>query len=228
MQKPTGKPLSTIENIIAEFGIGRVTSSSWKRFGDRKVTGMSLAKSYLDGKRAIGIDEVAREMSDHYEVEVTPQDIVDFMMRFPNGEGSAFKLTENEVAHSAKERFQELTGLPLNSETAAKAINYEFNKLNEAQRKFAEQQFSTERELEEAYWREHKATNGFTKESPSPETKPTEAKVKEPTTVADQYEAIKDIKSKKAQENAKKELINNNFESIVSQLMLKNKIKRIC
>ena len=46
--------------------------------------------------------------------------------------------------------------------------------------------------------------------------------------VADQYEAIKEIKSKKAQEKAKEKLINDNFESIVSQLMLKNKIKRIC
>jgi hypothetical protein len=46
--------------------------------------------------------------------------------------------------------------------------------------------------------------------------------------IADQYEAIKDIKSKKAQEKAKEKLINDNFESIVSQLMLKNKIKRIC
>lgn len=68
-------------------------------------------------------------------------------------------------------------------------------------------------------------------------TVPTEQEISEPikteTTpteipLSQQYQEINNIKGEKARLRAKEKVISDNFEGIVSQLMLKNKIKRIC
>lgn len=251
-QEPTTQPLSTVERMIADYGVGKVTNKSFERFGDRNLKGLSMAKAYFNNETGQSIDQVAKEMSDHYDVEITPQDIADFMVRFPNGEGTALKLVESEVASNAAAKFKELTGLNLNQEIAQKVIEQQFNKLSKAEQLIAQQDYESATQLEEAYWREYEQTNGFTKESPRAETKPNEQGERQREPKADiskepigetkpkkedvepkspleqQYEEASQKKGEKAQQKAKEKLISDNFDGIVAQLMTKNKIKRKC
>lgn len=66
----------------------------------------------------------------------------------------------------------------------------------------------------------------LSKETPTETTKPTE-KAQEGKAEQDYQEAISK-KSERAKNNAKEKFINDNFDKIVSQLMLENKIKRKC
>jgi len=66
----------------------------------------------------------------------------------------------------------------------------------------------------------------LSKETPAEATKPTE-KAQEGKAEQDYQEAISK-KSERAKNNAKEKFINDNFDKIVSQLMLENKIKRKC
>lgn len=177
-EKPEQVGLSSTEQMIADYGVGKVTGESYNRHGDRNNMNNSKARTYLS-KDGQPIDVVAKEMSDHYGVEITVQDIVDFMDRFPNGEGSALKLQETNISLRAKEKFQELTGLPLNEETATAAINSEFRNLSKSEQKLAEQEYETRQQLEDAYWQAFKETDGFTKEGATPETKQGEVKARE-------------------------------------------------
>lgn len=163
-QEPTTAPLSSIERMVADYGVGKVTNKSFERFGDRNLKGISMAKAYLNNQTGQSIDQVAKEMSDHYDVEITPQDIADFMVRFPNGEASALRLVESEVASNAAAKFKELTGLNLNQEIAQKVIEQQFNKLSKAEQLIAQQDYESATKLEEAYWADYKQTNGFTEE----------------------------------------------------------------
>ena len=57
------------------------------------------------------------------------------------------------------------------------------------------------------------------KNIPRPETK---------TPLEEKYEQINKLRGEKVKELAKQKLISDNFDSIVAQLMTKNKIKRQC
>ncbi len=58
------------------------------------------AKAYINaGGRSLDI--VAKEMSDHYGIEIEPTDLVDFMDKFPNGEKQALKESDSQAAIDA-------------------------------------------------------------------------------------------------------------------------------
>lgn len=163
-EEPTTQPISSIERMIADYGIGKVKGNSYNEFGDRNNMTFGKAKSYIN-KDGYSIDVIAKEMSDHYGVEISPADITNFMDRFPNGERQALKLVESDIAIKAANKFKELTGLNLNNEIAEKAINQQFNKLSKQEQAIAKNDYETKQQLEEAYWSAHKETNGFTEES---------------------------------------------------------------
>jgi len=163
-EEPTTQPISSIERMIADYGIGKVKGNSYNEFGDRNNMTFGKAKSYIN-KDGYSIDVIAKEMSDHYGVEISPADITNFMDRFPNGERQALKLVESDIAIKAANKFKELTGLNLNNEIAEKAVNQQFNKLSKQEQAIAKNDYETKQQLEEAYWSAHKETNGFTEES---------------------------------------------------------------
>ena len=215
-QKPEGQPLSTVEQMIAEMGIGKITPESFKKYGDKNNIDSSIVFAYFKGKRgqkALPIDVVAKEMSDHYGVEIEPQDIVDFMVRFPKGEYSALKESENSVAVSAREKFEKLTGLPLTQEVAIKAIDYEFNKLAKEQQQLAEQQFRDEKELTDAYWNEQKGIVNVGEKGDNIKVEPPVKKR------VGEKEAYKDLTR-----NEKRQIINSKFDELLKEL----KIEKIC
>lgn len=110
------------EELIAEYGIGKFTSSDFAGVDDKANITAGMAKSYFAGKGNAGvqgIDAYAKELSDHYGIEFTPQDVADFIKRFPNREFGA--TDRSETAEAAAQRFEELTGIPLTDRVAAMA-----------------------------------------------------------------------------------------------------------
>jgi len=187
-EEPTTAALSSKDRMIAEYGIGKVKGDSYNEFGDRNNMNLSKARTYIsrDGR---SLDVIAKEMSDHYGFEILPSDLIDFMDRFPSGERQALRLVETDVALEAANKFKQLTGINLNKEIAEKVVEQQFKKLTKEQQLIAEQDYETEQQLEADYWKAYEETNGFTKEIPVSETKPTETT----KTLADKFKDIADI-----------------------------------
>ena len=178
LNEPSESKLSGKEFQIAQFGLGKLTPESFARFGDKNLLNRSIALTYLSAKEGTPIDVIAKEMSDYYGTDITPQDIVDFMVNHPRGTEYALREGESMVAREAADKFNQLTGLNLNKTNAEKIINSEFDKLSDAEKQLAEQNYENEQQLQNAYWDRYEATNGFTKESISAEAKPTEEPIK--------------------------------------------------
>jgi len=177
-EEPTTQPLSVVEQNIADYGF-RIHGKSFLRFGDRNNLTPEMKKTYIipdhkitsAGERSsLGADTKAKEMSDYYGVEITPQDLIDFMYRFPNGVKEALKLTESETAVQAAGKFKELTGLNLNHEIAKIAIDNSFKKLEKAEQELAQLNYETEQQLQSEYEKYFNA-DGTPKESPNIEIK---------------------------------------------------------
>jgi len=128
------EPISAEDNLnTKEFaivtsgeGITGIRNSSFNRFGDKNNKTLSIGRRYLTGEKGRTLDSVAVDITNKTGVEVTPEDIVDFMMKFPNGvkEGG-----ESNVAKLAKERFEILTNIPLTNKIAEKVVEQERLKL---------------------------------------------------------------------------------------------------
>lgn len=195
-EEPTTQSLSATEMMIGEFGVENVLPESFKRYNDKNNITLTLAKTYLGRSKSAferlkydnrkGLDVKAQEMSHHYfpdgdGTEISPEDIANFMVRFPDGKWD--KLTESENATSAADKFQKLTGLILNREIADIAIKNEFEKATNEERKLFENEYKTQSELEADYWDTFAKTDGFTKEIPDSqiEQKGKEAEGAKPT-----------------------------------------------
>lgn len=177
-EEPATANLSPAEAMIQDYGIGKVTNKSFRRYNDVNNITMSLAKSYLS-KEGRGLDQIAKDISEHFfpdgnGTEISPEDVADFMVRFPNRE--AGRLMESDIAKKASDKFQKLTGLYLNREIADVAVNQEFELLNKQQQKLLENEYKDQSELEKDYWSAYAKTDGFTKEIPVSEAKQAKAR----------------------------------------------------
>jgi len=169
-EEPQPSRLSSKERMIAEFGIGKITTDSYSRFGDKNNLSQTKARAYLNNTTGRSLDVVAQEMSEEYGTEITPQDIVDFMDRFPTGERDAMRQGQSDVAIAASEKFSQLTGLRLDEKMAEKVIDKSFRALKADEQLLLEREYETAKQLEDDYWKTFQETDGFTKESPVGET----------------------------------------------------------
>lgn len=113
--------LSATEAAIANAGVGKVKQSSFNEFNDRNNITFSLAKTYFS-KSGKTLDQVAQEASDYDEgVPVTPEDVANFMIRFPFGV-NADGLQKTEAHYMAEKKFEELTGVPLAANRGTEAV----------------------------------------------------------------------------------------------------------
>lgn len=108
--------LSMAEEAIANVGVGKVSRKSFLRFGDRNWINRDMAEHYFGDKgkgKVFSIDQIALEASNYDEgVQVTPKDVVEFMLRFPRGVDPN-RLEKTDVHRNAEKKFMELTGIPL-------------------------------------------------------------------------------------------------------------------
>lgn len=218
---------------------GHVKRARLNTGGKEKLSQEVKDRDYYNPNEKRTLDQIAHDLWERSDQEVSERDIKDALMEAAREHntrldaGKAYLERYNED-YAEEQHFARI------AEERAEEFDKELKDIEDWLKDEGEKTHPIEAEEEhinnliKQYEAEFKAedkqptlaSEGQVAETPSSRTSGEEAKVEK--TVADQYEAIKEIKSKKAQEKAKEKLINDNFESIVSQLMLKNKIKRIC
>lgn len=212
-EEPISKFAESKDVLIAEFGVGKITQESFKRWKDENLITGGMALTYFNKKEGLPLDVLAKSMSDHYGREIDPQDIANFIVKYPSGSSAALREIESPTGRLAAERFKEVTGLDLYRNMAEKIVNAEFEKKKQIEKDLIKEDYETAQQLEDAYWSAYKETDGFTKESPIGEIKPTEAAEK------GVEEAYKDLTI-----NQKRQIINSKFEELLKEL----KIEKIC
>jgi len=212
-EEPISKFSSSKDAMIAEFGVGKITQESFKRWKDENLITGGMALTYFNKKEGTPLDVLAKEMSDHFGKEIDPQDIAEFIVKYPSGSSAALRDIESPTGRMAAERFKELTGLDLYRGMAEKIVKAEYDKKKQIEKDLIKEDYETAKQLEDAYWAAYKETDGFTKESPVSEVKPTEAPEK------GVEEAYKDLTI-----NQKRQIINSKFDELLKEL----KIEKIC
>lgn len=172
-EEPSGKA-ETIDEMIGEFGLGKITQDSFNSFGDRnKVTG-GMARTYFK-KDGLPLDVAAKEMSDYYETEITPEDLADFIIKYPSGSQSALRQFETRTANEAANRFKELTGLDIDRKMAEKILNNKKNNLTDIEQELLNANYESEQEFQDAYWEAYKTIDKGAEISSVSEIEPTES-----------------------------------------------------
>lgn len=161
--EPVEQSLSGPEFAISQFGGFTTTNKSYNRFGDRNNMSRHKAVNYVNNEKGAGIDQIAQEISNHSGIDIQPQDIVDFMDRFPNGIKQSQRTDISPVAEKAAQRFQEITGFPLTpaitDEIYKQQSNSDFKFANgiiddEATKKLINNGYESDLEVDRAYWDE--------------------------------------------------------------------------
>jgi hypothetical protein len=152
---------------IAEHGLGRIKTSSYKMFGDVNNIEKSMYLKIFSQEKGLPIDVVAKSISDKYEgLNIEPKDIVEYIEKYSKGDKAVLEFEDSDVARQAKDKFKELTGLDLTPELANKILDKQLEKANQDQLDIIKEDYETAKQLEDAYWAAEKGTDGFTKESP--------------------------------------------------------------
>lgn len=138
-------------SVIADH-IGKVPRESFIRFGDRNLINNSMARSYFN-KEGTSIDVLAKELSEISGLDVTEQDIVDFIVDHPSG-AYQFKAQETSSQSDLRNKFRELTGLELTDKTAVIAIDQAHNKDGIDLNKYLDQEYETQKQAEDAYYKQ--------------------------------------------------------------------------
>ena len=84
--------MSPVEEAISNNFSKNISANSWNRFADKNLMSSSIAKTYgVTRKSKFGLDQVALGASmqmygyEGISDQITTDDVVDFMLRFPNG-----------------------------------------------------------------------------------------------------------------------------------------------
>jgi hypothetical protein len=118
--------LSEKELAISRSGI-EIPMSSYERWGDPNNMEPGKRLKYIR-KNAKPADVLAKEISDETGLDITPEDIIDFVDDFPGGVSSALQDVDGPIREAAMERFEQLTGIPLTPEIADLAAQQRYGK----------------------------------------------------------------------------------------------------
>jgi hypothetical protein len=139
------------ESIIAD-NIGKINEEGYNRNGDRNKVSKNIRRNYFS-KDGANLDTLAQEMSEQSGVEITEEDIVDFIDENPNGVKDFFKRISNEKLQpirDLKTKFTKLTGLPASDKNLIKAVEQQLKKEN-LEEQYAVIDVMSEAELNELY-----------------------------------------------------------------------------
>lgn len=218
--EPKESKLTTEEQLIADYGLGKLTQQGFERFGDENLITGGMARTYFNKQEGTPIDVRAKEMSDYYGKEITPQDIIDFMIAYPSGASQAVRMGETRVAKEAAARFQELTGIDLNSKVAERIIDAEMAKAEAFEQELIKQEYETREQLEEEYYRASAEADRLAEEGNRPAAKESEkttaVEPKKEVTLQDIYDNLP--KSEKLRNKQIESIVNRDFDSIIKQL----------
>lgn len=108
---------SPTEFLIAE-NIGKIKQKGkggYNNFGDSNNVTQGKALAYFNESKGEEIDTLAQRLSDEAGYEITPQDIVGFVDKYPNGISDYTKSLKNPLITKLADRFRKITGLTLNN-----------------------------------------------------------------------------------------------------------------
>jgi hypothetical protein len=132
--------LSGKEEVIKE-NLGRMPIDGIYQFGDRNNVTKGNILNYVSPKGQ-PIDVQAQEMANNSGLDITPQDIVDFIAKYPNGKNTA--RPENGARKQLEAKFKALTGLELTEDFAEDLDNFTKNYTNLKENKFISNQELTD------------------------------------------------------------------------------------
>lgn len=114
------------EEVINDY-LDKVKRSSFVRFDDaNNITGQ-IQRSYFSDA-GVGLDEIAQEASEASGIEVTEEDIAEFIKKYPSKKGknsyeAATKERQPEYIDKLKGRFYNLTGFDLTEKVVDQAVS---------------------------------------------------------------------------------------------------------
>ncbi|WNH10021.1 hypothetical protein [Thalassobellus suaedae] len=114
------------ERIIAE-NIGKIDRDSFINFGDKNYINNNLARAYLK-KGGVPIDTFIEELNEDFGTNLTEQDVIDFIVKNPNGPEDAYRAIRRDKIDPLKTAFTNKTGLPANAKFLNKAIKQQLAK----------------------------------------------------------------------------------------------------
>lgn len=118
LEEEKNTPYNQLEDWQKELLGSRITSSSFNRFGDRNMVNQNIARAWFIPSNQAGasneIDVLAEEISQATGQQVTPQDIVDFIIGTPTN--TVRKTTDrmNEI----RSDYNAVTGQSINNHNA--------------------------------------------------------------------------------------------------------------
>jgi len=113
------------EDIIADVLDRKVKRQSFVDNASEADVGKSISLSYFNNS-GMPLDEAAKYASELSGVDITEQDLVDFIKQYPNGpQEYRVDAKRNPIMEDAKSKFRDLTGMDLNERTSHKAREQE-------------------------------------------------------------------------------------------------------
>lgn len=131
------------EQILDEMPF-KVNQKSYERFGDPNNVGMTMAKRFFQ-KEGWGLDQVSEHATEAAGVEITPQDVVDFM------ENDKYQRKISPLTRDIMNRFKEVTGMNLNERVVEKSHISESEKRRSGEAKNTAAQKKEEKYLNKQY-----------------------------------------------------------------------------
>lgn len=179
--------LKHIDSTIEKANI-KLTNAEFHEIFDKNVKTESIAKEFIDNKRAVKLDTKLQEISEDAGVEITSNDFRDYLERKMQ---IAVSPKDIPLRVKLKDRFFELTGKDLTPKLAETTIHNEAKKAAETQKvdyaKFTSKEETDFAEAEQGYYeqlRKEEATDGDRKGDGVPisdeKAREGEAKQKEP------------------------------------------------
>lgn len=146
-------PLKDFKSQLFNEHNVHLTNADFDHYFDKNNKNRTVAKQYIR-KDAIPLDEKMKELSDHYDIKIEPEDFINYIR---NGEFKRFSPKEIPMRTKFKDRFAELTnGKDLTPTFAKSLLERELKKRNKEYEKYLNQYHSDLHEAEQQYYEQLK------------------------------------------------------------------------
>lgn len=118
----------TLSGVIAS-DIRPTTKKSWFRYGDRNCLSASLSRNYIHAE-GTPLDTQAQNMSITHGREITPDDLVEFILMYENGAASYSSEIEKEKARLSN-LYKQMVGATLTDKFVSRFESEFINKVSQ-------------------------------------------------------------------------------------------------
>lgn len=151
--------LSTVESAIADYAQSsgfNTTTKSFTEYSDRAYITNAAARAWINEKEGSSLDRIAQSISNNRGVEVGPEDVANFIIRFRNGVAEAYKAQPNPAKDALAKRFEQLTGFPLTDNATGQriadiALEQYADKFTQKEKQFLANEYENSQQLRDEY-----------------------------------------------------------------------------